>query len=415
MVVLDRPITLARADKPCEHSLEERLEELSLEQLGDLFRERWEGLETLGHKTHTTAYDIGLVLERVRSQCPRGAWLEWVDEQSGIARRTAQRYIKFRELVGERANLDELDGSWGIVEAIAKLTPERQPGPEDEVQPTPVATPRDIVIEQLDAGHLTQLQLGRWEGLGDLLVTSWPYGLGIGEHGYVDFSDTQQWEFAAGHWIDTLRQVLAPNGRVCLNLPFDTRLGGTPYPIVATAIRLFEQRGFKYRQHHVWPKAEGGQTSRSTARGSAGPRGKGGTPPTPNAPAAITGVEEVLVFHQGEWNLGRAGDASDMTDEEAIRFTNAFMEGVPTAQDRAYPCVMSHELAELLIKLYTFPLKSSGERSVVMDFHCGRGTSARASMRLGRAFVGGDINPYAVALATRNIQAAYLESAGAAA
>src|SRR5579884_1132352 len=46
------------------------------------------------------AYDalVGSVLIQIRDQCPRGKWLEWVDEESGIARRTAQRYIRTAEV-----------------------------------------------------------------------------------------------------------------------------------------------------------------------------------------------------------------------------------------------------------------------------------------------------------------------------
>ncbi len=52
------------ADAP----LEDRLADMNMQELGDLFRERWAGFELMGHKTHAAAYDIGLVLERVRVQ-----------------------------------------------------------------------------------------------------------------------------------------------------------------------------------------------------------------------------------------------------------------------------------------------------------------------------------------------------------
>src|SRR5947209_4618417 len=100
-------------------------------------------------------------------------------------------------------------------------------------------------------------------------------------------------------------------------------------------MRIFGELGLLYRQYHLWPKSALGQTSRSNARGSATP-----PLPTPNAPAAITGAELVLVFHVGDWNLGRTGKPSDLEPDEALAWTNAYWHDIPGEEDADYDCVV---------------------------------------------------------------------------
>jgi DNA modification methylase len=409
VVAYERPPTLAElmvlckicGSKGCtkDHRAErgdlapEDLRALDLEALGRLLQERWGGIEQLGHKSQHSAFSLGLVLEAARGQAPKGRWLKWVDEQGGPSRRTAQRYIEFRELVTTRERLDELqeggdlDPTWGVGECVARLKPTKANRPAQPPRIFPVATPRDIDIRQLDAAKPPI----EWCGTVDLLVTSWPYGIGQDAHGYVDVSDYASWLESVGRWALALEDLLAPNGRAVINLPLDVRKSGVPRPVAADALNILLDGDLRYQTTILWLKAVNGQNSRSNARGSATP-----PHPTPNAPCVTTGTEVLLVVHKGDWSLDRTGEPSDLAEHEALEWTNGVWI-ITGASDKRYPHVFPEDLVGRCLKLFSFP------GAVVADLHCGSGTTAAVAATLGRKFVGGDKNPFAVALATQRV------------
>lgn len=367
----------------------DRLDRLDLEQLTARFRRAFGAFSAVGRKNLELAYDLGLVLERVRAVCGKGKWLGWCEAET-LEGRTAQRYIKFRQTVGSRDNLSHLPADASVRGALVLLAETKQAGPA--VAPTvfPVALPSQVRIRELDAA----LPPTEWAGSVDLVVTSWPYGLGKTEHGYLDYTDYAAWRTDARRWADALLTVLAARGRVCLVLPIEVRLDDGPRPMAAHVVAACESAGLVYETAIVWSKSEHGQTSNALARGSVD---------SPNAPCVTTGDELILVFHVGEWNLDRPSDESDTTREEFLRWRNGHWL-IKGRSDPAYPCVFPLELAERLIKLYSFP------GDLVADFHVGSGTTAVQAALLGRRFVGGDLNGYAVALATQRVAAALRET-----
>lgn len=392
------PLPIAAEDAPLNAPLEPiqlPLDRLDLPGLTRRFRIMQGQLEAVGRKSLDVAYDLGLVLEAVREKAGKGKWLGWC-EAEGLEARTAQRYIKFRVTVGERDKLSHLPSDTSVRGAMALLAEKKLPGPATPPRIFPVATPKDVHLEELDARDLPEYFVAHCQQLGlvDLIVTSWPYGLKKDEHGYRDYDDYERWLADVPRWLNQYLRILKPNGRVCVVLPLDTRLGRTPRPMAAHAVQVFEGTGYVYQTAIVWSKAADGQTSRASALGSV---------ESPNAPCITTGDELILVFHLGEWNLGRTGEANDQQDDaEAAKWRNAHWV-IGGRTDSAYPCVFPPEIPKRLIKLLTYP------GAVVADLHCGSGTVAVEAMKLGRRFVGGDVNPFAVALSSQRVATAYAE------
>jgi DNA modification methylase len=367
------------------------LASLDVEQLTRRYRVMHGQLATVGHKSLDLAYRLGEVLEHVHGRIGSGKWIGWCSNED-LEKRTANRYIAFRRAVGHRDNLSRLPADTSVRGAMALLAEVKQPVPQTEGPVFPVATPEHIVLEVLDAGEtlpdrvIRAIRRSRSEGV-DLVVSSWPYGIGQSEHGYVDFADHAALLATMDRWAAQLVVVGAPNARYCVNLPLDVRKDGAPRPVALDGLHALRRHGLAYQTSIVWRKASNGQTSRSNAYGSLD---------SPNAPCVTTGDELILVLHKGSWNLGRSGEPSDSTREETRTWRNAEWT-IVGATDKAYPHVFPAEVVTRCVKLFSFP------GDLVADFHCGSGRVAIEAMKLGRRFVGGDVNPYAVHLSQQRV------------
>jgi DNA modification methylase len=361
--------------------------------------------ETHGSDLVHTALDIGIALRRGRELFKldkRKGFRDWATDRWGYKHAHVQRLMTLADplnvpRVGRLLEEDPDLSVRRLMGIIDEETRERgTPGPRQYNAPI-AGTPDDVLLKVLDARQPLraddELEAFIGEGV-DLVVTSWPYCLGQDTAGYVDFVDYGEWLQAAQDWAYRLAEVLGPNGRVAINLPIDIRKGQPhPQPIGADGLEILRRAGLEYQAAIVWSKAAGGQKSNTVARGSVG---------SPNAPAVASGAEFIWVLHKGEWNLGRPREAHDL-GPESLEWTNGEWT-IAGETDRRYPHVMPRTLADRLIRLFSYP------GDLVADFHCGRGTTAVAAALVGRRFVGGDINPYAVGLATNTLNTA-LEAA----
>src|SRR5262249_31901566 len=93
-------------------------------------------------------------------------------------------------------------------------------------------------------------------------------------------------------WAAEMHRVAAPQGRLCLNVPFDTTRGGQR-PVYADSVSTLPAAGWGYRATIIWNE---GNVSRSVARGRVD---------SPSAPRVMAPVETIMVCHRGGWNLNR--------------------------------------------------------------------------------------------------------------
>lgn len=84
-------------------------------------------------------------------------------------------------------------------------------------------------------------------------------------------------------------------------------------------------------------------------------------------------------------------EASKLTEEEWVKFTKqVWTLPIPNVRDEAYglhPAIMPLEMAERLIRLYSFV------DDIVLDPFMGSGTTAKAARMWGRHYIGYEIDP----------------------
>lgn len=218
-----------------------------------------------------------------------------------------------------------------------------------------------------------------------LQVTSCPYGLNID---YVDSpDDPDAWIPFMRAWLTEAYRVAAERGRLALNVPLDTTLGGWR-PTYAQSVACAEMVGWTYRYSIVWAE---NNVNKSVARGSVD---------SPSAPHIITPVEMVGVFHKGEWK--RSSDARpDIDHQDWLDWTNGLwtFPGESNAWE-GHPAAFPPQLPRRLIQLLSFP------GDTVLDQFCGSGTTVVQAHLLGREAIGFDISPEYVASARRRLKAA---------
>lgn len=205
-----------------------------------------------------------------------------------------------------------------------------------------------------------------------LMVTSPPYNVG---KEYDENLSIEEYRNLLRSVFKEVYRVLVVGGRVCINV---ANLGRKPYiPLHSFIIEDMLKIGFFMRGEIIWDK--GSSAGTSMAWGS----WLSATNPT------LRDVHEyILVFSKG--NNGRLNlnkKESTITKEEFMELTKSIWY-FPTQSARAigHPAPFPIELPSRLIKLYTF------KGDVVLDPFMGSGTTAIASRKLERNYVGYDIS-----------------------
>lgn len=88
-----------------------------------------------------------------------------------------------------------------------------------------------------------------------LIVTSPPYYNAPFDY-YGLFSNYEQYLGVLNHFARESFRVLCDGRIVALNID-DMLVNGTKYPIVADAIKIFQNAGFRYRDRIIWKKPDG--------------------------------------------------------------------------------------------------------------------------------------------------------------
>jgi site-specific DNA-methyltransferase (adenine-specific) len=234
-------------------------------------------------------------------------------------------------------------------------------------RPLPAWQPEQLTLHCADARALPIA-----DGVVDLIVTSPPYAL---DKRYLGGDvAAASWRHFIGEFAEEAFRVLAPGGRLALNVPLDTTLGGFR-PTYAQAVAAAQKAGFTYRTTVVWHDT---QLGKSTARGSQD---------SAAAPHIIAPVETIVLLSKGAWGREEPWDRpSDLAHTDWLEWTNGFWtfpgESSPWEdQPAAFPL----ELPRRLIYLLSFP------GDLVLDPFLGSGTTAVAGLRAGRRVVGCDV------------------------
>ena len=188
---------------------------------------------------------------------------------------------------------------------------------------------------------------------------------------------------------------LEPGGRIAVNV---ANLGRKPYrSLSADVIRILEHDlGLLLRGEIIWQKGEG--ASGSCAWGSFR---------SASNPVLRDITERVIVASKGRFDRARPAKrrAADGLPHESTLRTDDFLAltldvwSIPPESARrvGHPAPFPVELPEQLIRLYTY------DGDLVLDPFMGSGSALVAAARLGRRYVGYDLDPDYVDIARRRV------------
>jgi site-specific DNA-methyltransferase (adenine-specific) len=247
-----------------------------------------------------------------------------------------------------------------------------------------------------DARHMDRVV----DGSVALVVTSPPYFAGKRyeeelEREGVPSSYLEYLEMLTDVFAECVRK-LEPGGRIAVNV---ANLGRKPYrSLSADVIRILEHDlGLLLRGELIWQKGEGasGSCAWGSFRSAANP--------------VLRDISErVIVASKGRFDRARSvmQRAADGLPHESTLMTEDFMAltldiwSIPPESARrvGHPAPFPVELPEQLIRLYTF------KDDLVLDPFMGSGSALVAAARLGRRYVGYDLDDTYVEIARRRVE-----------
>jgi len=249
-------------------------------------------------------------------------------------------------------------------------------GVSDTGEPQP---PRDIdriyLTSAVDMGEVADNSVA-------LMVTSPPYH--VGKDYDTDGTFAEYLDLVSQVMAETYR-VLEPGGRAVVNV---ANLGRRPYiPLNAHVAGMMSDIGFLMRGEVIWRKAAG--ASGSCAWGSWR---------SPSNPTLRDVHEYCLCFSKGDFRRQRKGDPTIDADEFLAATLSVWDIRPESAKRVGHPAPFPVELPGRFIELYTY----AGD--LVLDPFMGSGTTAVASLRHGRHYVGYETDPGYTAIAESRIQ-----------
>ncbi len=205
-----------------------------------------------------------------------------------------------------------------------------------------------------------------------LMVTSPPYN--VRKEYDEDLTLEEYLDLLHVVFKETYR-VLVTGGRACINI---ANLGRKPYlPLHALIIQTMLEIGFLMRGEIIWDKAA--SASPSTAWGSW---------QSASNPVLRDVHEYILVFSKESFSRKPEVKEDTIERESFLEWTKSIWTFPAVSAKRiGHPAPFPEELPRRLIDLYTF------KNDVVLDPFCGSGTTCLAAFRLGRQYIGYEINP----------------------
>ncbi|MDQ3978155.1 MAG: site-specific DNA-methyltransferase [Actinomycetota bacterium] len=272
-----------------------------------------------------------------------------------------------------------------------RFSPPELSGDDAVLPPGPVAQP--FVCG--DARSMDTIE----DGSVALVVTSPPYFAG---KAYEEELDREGVPSSYLEYLELLRDVFAecrrtlePGGRIAVNV---ANLGRKPYrSLSADVIRILQDDlGLLLRGEVIWRKAEGatGSCAWGSFRSAANPVLRDLT-------------ERVIIASKGRFDRARSvkrraleglpHESTLMTDDFLTLTLDVWDIPAESARRVGHPAPFPVELPEQLIRLYTF------RGDLVLDPFMGSGSALVAAARLGRRYVGYDLDPEYVATARRRV------------
>lgn len=204
----------------------------------------------------------------------------------------------------------------------------------------------------------------------DLMITSPPYN--VAKEYDEDLSLQEYLQLLKNVFSETFR-VLVNGGRACINV---ANIGRRPYiPLSDYISQMMIDLGFNMRGEIIWNKAA--SASPSTAWGSW---------KSASNPILRDIHEYILVFSKGDYKKEKNNKDNTISKENFMEWTKSIWTmKAESAKRIGHPAPFPEELPYRLIQLYSF------KNDIVLDPFMGSGTTALASLKSERKFVGYEI------------------------
>ena len=217
-----------------------------------------------------------------------------------------------------------------------------------------------------------------------LMITSPPYNVSKEYDG--DLSLEEYLELLNNVFKETYR-VLVHGGRACINI---ANIGRKPYiPLSDYISKMMIDIGFLMRGEIIWTKSAGAGVS--TAWGSW---------QSASNPTLRDTHEYILIFSKNEYKRKKEeSQENTITREEFMEWTKSVWTMNPeSAKKIGHPAPFPVELPYRLIQLYSFT------NDVILDPFMGSGTTAIASLKTNRHYIGYDNNRDYIDLSEKRVK-----------
>ncbi len=266
-------------------------------------------------------------------------------------------------------------------------------------------SPADIV-DRLFTGHAAEVMATFPTGCIDLIVTSPPYWTAVEyEHGESPWSSYDAYLADMQSVWHQCARVLRPNGKLCVNAPI------LPIPKSVIDQHTRHLKNIAFDMEHgilaetdleryslfVWQK----QTSKMMF----------GSYPYPGNIIENNTIEFINVYVKPGRPPKFAPEvkaANALTRTEWLDLAQQVWFMYPQDVQRAgeHPAPFPEKLPARLMRLYTHAACGSFPGEIVLDPFVGTGTTCAVARRMGRRYVGIDINPTYVTIAGQRVSAA---------
>jgi site-specific DNA-methyltransferase (adenine-specific) len=232
----------------------------------------------------------------------------------------------------------------------------------------------------------------------NLVVTSPPYNVGIEYDKHVDTMTYPEYLDWCKKWLGKIYKHLAPDGRMCVNIPFSitpvhlNKVKGEDdinYPVSADYTRICQELGYKYYRTIIWQKIGSNKTCWGSWRSA-------------RAPFIIDPNECILVFYKDHWKRKNKGVSTIRSREFMSYIKNLWMMHPETKSK--HPAAFPLELPNRCIKLLSY------EGDLVCDPFLGSGTTGESAVRLRRNFIGIEKSTDYFNMAKERVDAAELQT-----
>lgn len=228
----------------------------------------------------------------------------------------------------------------------------------------------------------------------NLIVTSPPYNVGIEYDKHDDTMTYPEYLVWCSKWLQRMYQVMADDGRICINIPFSitpvhlNEVKGAEdinYPVAADYTRICQELGFKYYRTIIWQKMGSNKTCWGSWRSA-------------SAPFIIDPNECILVFYKNQWKRQSKG-TSTISGKDFMRYIKNLWTMHPETKSK-HPAAFPLDLPNRCIQLLSY------KEDTVMDCFLGSGTTGESAIRLGRNFVGVEMSKDYFEMAKERIESA---------